>query len=89
MKQNIQPLNVSLDRQHKGEVIFVSEVGVTLRAPHCSDIWSWQGNLLTRCPNVAHVNLPLKGHVNLEIFGLMHLNHAAGFLHSNSGVKMS
>ena len=31
----------------------------------------------------------LKGHVNLEIFGLVHLNHAAGFLHSNSGVKMS
>ena len=33
--------------------------------------------------------LELKGHVNLEIFGLVHLNHAAGFLHSNSGVKMS
>ena len=31
----------------------------------------------------------LKGHVNLEIFGLVHLNHAAGFLNSNSGVKMS
>ena len=31
----------------------------------------------------------LKGHVNLEIFGLVHLNHAAGFLHANSGVKMS
>ena len=30
-----------------------------------------------------------EGHVNLEIFGLVHLNHAAGFLHSNSGVKMS
>ena len=33
--------------------------------------------------------MSLKGHVNLEIFGLVHLNHAAGFLHSNSGVKMS
>ena len=38
---------------------------------------------------VAKPSISLKGHVNLEIFGLVHLNHAAGFLHSNSGVKMS
>ena len=39
--------------------------------------------------SVAQKKNMLKGHVNLEIFGLVHLNHAAGFLPSNSGVKMS
>ena len=52
----------------------------------CLPMWSV---LHFSCVRIIGNSSSLKGHVNLEIFGLVHLNHAAGFLHSNSGVKMS
>ena len=58
----------------------------------CCRKMSLHSHLITVISKAAW-NIPgrlwLKGQVNLEIFGLVHLNHAAGFLHSNSGVKMS